>query len=358
MRVVEVIAGLGRGGSERALLARLAFAGRNHKSLVLSTRPALTDLESEVEELSALRVLKLSPQTLHRLLRVIRSFRPDVVLVHNPMESLWLLALGSRLLQVPVIVVAHSDRVSFRPQFEWLIRAALRVMNRRAAGHIAVSQTAAEGDQCRGSRRVEVAHLGALVDVKAIPESPWPDGTKVRLLALGRFVTPKNFPSLVAAVARVALVMRSVQGNLVIAGFGPDEAAIRSAISKYGVTDLVTLRSDVKEPSGVLAAADLLVISSTHEGGPLTAYEAAQFGVPIIGTPVGVVPAVVAGDTASVLLSGSSVEELAEGLNAALERPILSSDARQRREIVGARWSTEACSKEFYGAVERILASR
>jgi glycosyltransferase involved in cell wall biosynthesis len=117
-----------------------------------------------------------------------------------------------------------------------------------------------------------------------------PPGDRL-LVAVARLHPQKDLPMLLNAVAHAR---RRVDGvRLVIVGEGPDEMALRRQIAELGLDGFVTLAGALPSAADVLAAADVVAISSRWESGPLVLFEAMQLGRPVVTTSVGAAPELV-----------------------------------------------------------------
>jgi glycosyltransferase involved in cell wall biosynthesis len=148
----------------------------------------------------------------------------------------------------------------------------------------------------------------------------------VTVLAVGRLRPPKDFPTLVRAVAR----LEPGAVRLEIAGDGPERAALASEIERLGLDGTVELlgtRSDVPD---LLAAADVFVLSSDSEGLPMSVLEAMAAGVPVVATAVGGVPELVRDDETGLLVPPRDPGALAAALGK------LAADPELRRRLGGA----------------------
>ncbi len=165
---------------------------------------------------------------------------------------------------------------------------------------------------CRADRTV-VIHNGTSLDRPR--RRPAPAGAPLRLLSVGRMRAPKDFTTLVRAVA----ALPAGTAKLRIAGDGPDRPALEAEIARLGAGDAVELlgtRADVDE---LLADSDAFVLSSESEGFPMSVLEAMAAGVAVVASSVGGVPeAVVDGDT-GVLVPPRDVEALAGALGSLLD---------------------------------------
>lgn len=100
------------------------------------------------------------------------------------------------------------------------------------------------------------------------------------LIAVGRLVARKRTDQLIRVVAE----LNNPRVRLVIAGDGPDASALAAQARDAGVADRVLFRGYVPEQEKIdlLAAADIYVSASEHEGFGLVYLEAMAQGLPVI----------------------------------------------------------------------------
>jgi glycosyltransferase involved in cell wall biosynthesis len=351
MRVLEVIPSLGRGGAEAALLRRATHAPADVRTTLVVGSPPTPDQAAALAS-AGVDVVSPIPRGGAALRRLVAERTPDIIVTHAPAQTARILAA---VRDTPIVVVAHHEVASDRRVAAPAAAAILRVLNPRAALHLAVSGDAARGPQCRGARRVVVHPLGSSIDVDAVPLDAWPHGTELRWMTLSRLVWFKNIPGLVRAVARVADDLRRSRAHLVVVGDGPERLAVEQAIASGNVADLVTLAGAVEEPSALLQRADALLTSATSEGGPLTVFEALLAGCRVLATPTGVAPVALADDPGSVLARSASDADLAAALlRLAALGPVPDADRPGRRERA-APWSADARDPLFYDHLRSAL---
>lgn len=102
-----------------------------------------------------------------------------------------------------------------------------------------------------------------------------PEGAKL-VLGLGRLHAVKGFDSLIRAMPRLTDV------HLIIAGEGPERAALESLIARLGLRDRVHLAGWRSDIGALLKAADIFVSSSRHEPLGNMILEAFSASVPVI----------------------------------------------------------------------------
>ncbi|HEY1903201.1 MAG TPA: glycosyltransferase [Terracidiphilus sp.] len=170
--------------------------------------------------------------------------------------------------------------------------------------------------------QVRVAVLFNPVDVEAIRavmasnEGKWTrDGP--HLLAVGRLSREKGFDLLLEAFQSVRKCFPSA--DLLIAGAGQDEAALKALCHALDLDSAVQFAGYVECPSAYFSGASLFVLSSRHEGMPNAMLEAAAGGLPLVALPaVGGVADLLRGQPGVWLAKEISATALAAGLQEAL----------------------------------------
>jgi glycosyltransferase involved in cell wall biosynthesis len=177
-----------------------------------------------------------------RLGRVLRDFKPDVVMA-------WMQRAARFTPQGPWTLIGrfggYYDLKYFR-HCDHLV----------ANTHDLVRSIAARGwpAEC-------VHYLPNFADdfSGAVPaDVPAPSSTP-KLLAMGRLHPNKGFDVLLRAIALLP------RGHLYLAGAGPEEAALRALAAELGIMDRVTFLGWRRDIGALLAAADIFICSSRHE---------------------------------------------------------------------------------------------
>ena len=127
-----------------------------------------------------------------------------------------------------------------------------------------------------------MSHLLSLFATRTYQEH-----SPVRLLFLGRLAPEKQVDRIVRACALLRTSNIFVQLRLV--GSGPEEAGLRELVAKLQLQHAVEFVPWVDDVSAELQAADLLCLSSAHEGWGMVLLEAAATGLPAVSSDVGCV---------------------------------------------------------------------
>jgi glycosyltransferase involved in cell wall biosynthesis len=236
----------------------------------------------------------------------------------------------------------------------WLERAT----DRYVARHVCVSETVAEFAarvvRLPASKLVTIPNG---VDVQAflaaaplaLGELGVPSGSKV-LLYVGRLDRQKRLGWLVRRMPGIA--RRHDRVHLVLAGEGPQEKRLRRLAMRLGVRDRVHFlgwRGDVPR---VLAAADVLVLTSAWEGMPNAVLEAMAAAKPVVATEAEGVAEILgplAREPATQLLAADDVEAFADTVvqltqdNALARQVGLANRQRVQEEFTVARMVERYC---------------
>lgn len=141
-----------------------------------------------------------------------------------------------------------------------------------------------------------------------------------------------------------------VAAQLVIAGNGPGEAALRAQVRELGLEREVRFAGAVvgKDKAALLAEADALCLASYSEGLPYALLEAMAAGVVPIATRVGGIPDVMQEGLHGAFVPARDADAIAQAIEAlARDRARLARmSVRCRKRIAGA-YSIERVAADF-----------
>ncbi|MGH9136889.1 MAG: glycosyltransferase family 4 protein, partial [Acidimicrobiales bacterium] len=257
----------------------------------------------------------------------------DVVHAHG-LRAGWLAVLSR--LRRPVVVTVHNlvlDETA-GPTAR-LLRVAEGRLPARVDALVAVSPPIADRFAGRkGAERVRV--------IQPVGPAPTPARTRdeVRtqlgvgthqplVVSLSRLHPQKDLPTLLRAAKRLA--ERRPDLRVAVAGSGPDKAALHGLAADLDLGKHVSFIPPTDDPAGLLAAADVVAVSSVWEGSPLAVAEALELGRPVVSTPVGFIPKLVVDGESGLLVPVGDSDAFA----AALERVLSDPDAAARWGAAG-----------------------
>jgi glycosyltransferase involved in cell wall biosynthesis len=258
------------------------------------------------------------PRGLARAARLIRDWRPDVV--HSHMVHANLMARVLRLMvPIPVLVSTIHNIYEGGP----LRMMAYRLSNTLVDHMTIVSEAAADrfvGDRIMPRGLLTVIANG--VDTEQIRNVPAGSRESVRAtlgmhgefawLAVGRFETAKDYPTMLRAFAQVR--SRQPGAVLLLVGRGSLQAETEVLARELGLGDAVRFLGVRNDVPMLMNAADGYVMSSAWEGMPMVLLEAGAAGLPIVATAVGGNREVVLDDRTGFLVPPRDPEALAAAM--------------------------------------------
>lgn len=230
------------------------------------------------------------------------------------------------LRQSNVIRIPGSGRYGHIPP-RWRDRLIARWYG-RADAVIAVSEGVADNLQhLTGlpANRIHTVYNGVMLDdiarqsIEPI-DHPWfaPDSAPV-ILAVGRLVEKKDYPTLLRAFA---IVRQQHDARLVILGEGPDRGALERLCAELGLKGDVDFAGRKTNPFAYMAHAALYVLSSTFEGMPSAPIEALACGCPVVSTDCPSGPSeILENGRFGALVAVGDVNALAQAMLATLRNP-------------------------------------
>jgi glycosyltransferase involved in cell wall biosynthesis len=361
--IVIYLPDLSGGGTERLHL-RLAplFAERGLSPILLLDRQqgellAHVSQTVEVECLEAERPLNALPL----LVRYLKAHQPDI-LVSN-MEHMNIIALWARALArvgTKIIVSQHSvlSEQAKRPNWRYRMLPILyRTFLPLADGIVAVSNGVAADMEttCRTPRsHIDVIYNGVVPnDFLTTPKNPSPieDGEhKIPImLAVGRLVPQKDYPTLLRAFAEVR---KKRDAQLIILGEGPERGELMELADTLGIAHRLSLPGFVADPFNYMRAASVFVLSSRVEGFGNVLAEALACGTPVLSTDCPFGPAeILDNGRYGPLVPVGDVAALASAIASAMDTPLPKATLQKR----GMEFTIGACATAYLKLFQRVL---
>lgn len=286
---------------------------------------------------------RLGPSTLLELRKRARS--AEVIVAHGS-TTLPASVLATLGMSTPMIYRTIGD-ISQWNTARWRARRT-QLLLRRPTAVVCLSDAASEGLTALGVARRKIWTIP-----NGVPERDFPgvDGAQraaararlgIRAEALAAFVgalEPEKDP---ATAVRAVAPIRGL--HLVVAGDGSLRRVVEELAERIA-PGRVHFLGHVANSAPVLAAADVLVLTSLTEGSPAAAIEAGLTGIPVVGSEVGFVSDIVLDGITGFLVQPGDSSGFTAAINSALSRAAalgLSARAHCERTFVmsrvGASW--------------------
>ncbi|MHB1587184.1 MAG: glycosyltransferase family 4 protein [Acidiferrobacteraceae bacterium] len=144
---------------------------------------------------------------------------------------------------------------------------------------------------------------------------------EVRVVAVGRMVEEKDYPTLFAALA--ILKVRGYRFRAQIVGDGPLAQELALQHEHLGLASHVQLLGRRAEIPEILRRSDIYVLSSKSEGMPIALLEAMATGLAIAATSVEAVPEVIVDNVNGLLVPKGDERALADAIARLIDDPVL-----------------------------------
>jgi glycosyltransferase involved in cell wall biosynthesis len=291
-------------------------------------------------------------RSLVTLVRTLRRLRPDVV--HTHMAKAGVLGrVAAVLAGVPVRVHTfhgHLLHGYFSPTVTRMFVAIERLL-RRVTTFALVDGEATRRDLLRARIIRDFDSASALPAAK--PMTPHDKQVARRQLGLPNEGVVVGFVGRLTGIKRpdkfLAIAEAIPGANFAIVGNGPLADEVRAKAAALSNVTMLGWNDDV---SLVLAALDIVALTSDNEGAPNSLVEAASAGVPVVTTDVGSVREIVA-DGVTGLVAGDDTS-----LVAAVRRLVSDSALRESFGRVAPVHIAERCSMRAYIDVHEALYLR
>jgi glycosyltransferase involved in cell wall biosynthesis len=342
LTVLTIIDGLMTAGAETvATRIALGLDGDRFRSIICSTRPSAPEhvaaaRANGVEVLELNRRSRFDVWRWRPLIRLLRSGRVDVVHTHKFASNLW----GALLLprrRLPVLL-AHEHTWSYEGTLRRVVDR--EVIARRARAIVAVSPT----DRMRMIELERIPASKVVFIPNGIPERPAGDRARAQRelgLAPSDFVVgtvcalrpQKELETALRALGTLAPHRPTLR--FVVVGDGPERDRLERLAGDLGVTTLFLGQRPNDEVPDLLAAMDVLVLSSRFEGMPLAVLEWMAAGKAIVASRVGGIPSILEHEQEALLVPprdhAAFAQEIGRLLDSPSERRRLG-EAAQRRQ--------------------------
>ena len=346
---------------QRNLRARLAarLEGSNIQNAICSLYPSNDpDVHFDVGSLPMYqldvktsifdRVVRIEPKLAFRLRRVIKDFKPDLVVGHGT-DTLKYASLFRFLRHDFRTVYMNIGKASF-----WANSRSKVMYNRLWLRNIDCSVSVSEHIRKDfvdhyGFDESRAVYIPNAVEVEGFDEASGPlvrqqmraelgiGDEDVVIGMVGSLSPEKGQDTLIRATSR--LVQNGLPVKLVLVGAGVERERLEALASDEGIGSSVQflgLRDDVPR---VLSGLDIFSLASKSEGMPGVLIEAGMAGLPSVAYDVGGVTEVLSHESTGLVVPANDFEKLVSGLEVLVNRP-------ERREQIGEQ-ARSWCRSQF-----------
>jgi len=180
------------------------------------------------------------------------------------------------------------------------------------------------------------------------------------VLFIGRLVANKGVLLLLDAIAQVKRTYPNI--SLAIRGDGPLKTVLRAKIAETNLSDNVIMLSRITDPSQMptlYGRARMLVCASTVEGNPRVTIEAMACAVPVLSTPVGIMPNVIIDGVNGYLFEGDAArlaDKICSLLGDSLLRQQIGEAGQQSVQQFDLKYTIPDYAQAYHHLIESTQA--
>jgi len=175
------------------------------------------------------------------------------------------------------------------------------------------------------------------------------------IVQIGRLAKSKRNALLLKAVAGLP---SGIASRVALVGDGEERGALADYARTLGIEHRVIFAGYRRDATAVMAAADVLAITSNKEGLPIVLLEAMAMGCPIIATAVGAIPQALSQDSAWIIPvddEAALVRAICEALG---ESSPAGARAAKAKSVFLERYSREVMGGQYLSLYERVWQAR
>lgn len=353
-----IASSLGGGGAERVAAQQsklLQDIGFNVfvitilNSVTYSVSGELLNLGLEID---ATDTIKAKIRRHFRIRRFLRNNNIDIVIDHRIRSSVLneLLYSYFTYFKISVMYYVHSYKVeNYIPRDNVFIR----LVFNRAQNIITVSKAIEK----------KVEKIFAFKNIKTLYNPIEHYNAKLPLteenslnyeyvLFYGRLVDEvKNLKLLINAYHKSILSEREIK--LLIVGDGKDKDMLKEMVQRLGLSEMILFKPFMPNPFPIVKGAKYTLLTSNHEGFPMTILESLACGTPVVSVDCKSGPNEIIRNTFNgLLVSNNNIEELVNAMNSFILNSELYNNCKLNTKVSISQFTIDVIAKQWYNLLK------
>lgn len=353
----------GWGGQERRIVSEMEGMRRRGHHVLLVTRSHCR-IRKEAEQrgipVTTLDMRgKFDIRAIRALARLLKREAIQVVDTHSGIDS-WVGALAAKLAGTPVLVRTRHLNIPLKRS--WLNFVHYLPDALVTCGEAMRRQLV---ENC-GFPAEELANIPTGIDFGRFKASKSRDNLRQEL-GLAPDIQVALMVGVIRGVKRHEVALRAFhafsqshpEAMLLLAGEGPMRPDMERLAAELGITDKVRFLGHREDVPDLMAAADLLLLTSRSEGVPQAVTQAMGMGLPVVATAVGGVPELVIHERTGLLVPPEDPTAVAQAMLRLAEDPELAARLGEAgRRHAQAEFSLDAMLDKTEHLFQALLAKK
>ncbi len=353
------------GGGQNHVLLLAGGIDKNKFDVIVACEPKgylVDELQKiNIQNISIILKNRLNPVTLLRMIKLLKSIKPDVLHTHGGTPGFWG-RVASKFYKVPAVVhTFHGIHYLTKPMNlkKWIFKNIDRYLKIFTDFTICV----AEADLTKGLKaKVLKANASGVVrngiDINIFERiETWKEGRELLNIpadatvvgTIGRLHEQKGYEYLIDAAKHLIEENKSIY--FLIVGEGELRTNLERQVSSLRISDKVIFAGARTDIPRLMTLFDLFVLPSLWEGLPLVLLEAMVSRVPIVATAVDGVMEIIEHNQDGILIPPKSSTAIKNGINILLNNKKFATNL-----TINAykKVTTEFCSQKMVSGLEDI----
>jgi glycosyltransferase involved in cell wall biosynthesis len=342
-----------RGGENQALLLARALQDKGVSQTLIAYPGGVLWKKAQIASLAVMPLRRFGEWDLlaaYKLRTLLKSLSPDILQVHTAhdasLAAMALRGLSTKLLIMRTVDFPIRDNLFSR----WKYRKADRI--------VAVSQCVAEGLKRQGLNAQKITTIYPCIDLGDVNKVQGLSGlgvsSQTRLVGMFGALTAQKDPLTFVEAAGLC-ARENPDVHWLIAGEGPLRNPVTEKIRSLGLEKRVSLLGFRPDALRVMAAVDVVVVSSVNEGLNLTILEAGALGIPVVATRAGGAPEAVEDGETGFLVPVGDVSGIARRVNELVKNASLRRKMGEKAKEFVKNFSVERITNQYRELYEEML---
>lgn len=152
-------------------------------------------------------------------------------------------------------------------------------------------------------------------------------------------------------------IIKKSNFKVIIVGDGPMRDKLEVTLADFSIKDRVKLfgwAKDAQDVARLINQSKILIMSSFNEGGPRVVVEAMACGVPVLASPVGIVPDLIE-EGYPIALETWQTSELKDKIDQLLDDPVLYSNAVLKGKELAEKYDKKLAIKYYSDQIQSLI---
>ena len=261
-------------------------------------------------------------QILLRLIRLIKNLKPDVVHTHRTKENI-LGSIAAMLLGIPSMRTVHGAPEHVFSWFTKPYQKMYSLLDKLAANYVQKRIVAVSEDLklklskiFRDSKLLVIENgidLQYFEKYSSITTNPCSHNS-VKIGFVGRLVPVKRADIFIQIASYLRQNYNTKQLQFHIYGDGPLRPKLEKMAAEFNVSDIVHFEGQIEDVIPQIATLDVLLITSDHEGLPMTLLEAMLLKIPVVAHAIGGIANASSNGQGAWLVNDNTVQNMSNTL--------------------------------------------